>query len=62
MVSDIGRTCLRDNGYKSRCEKFGLMRLVDLLWLWNFSNEGITLLRMEYHNNVWKKMYGRRSM
>ena len=36
------------------------MGLVDLLWLWNFSNEGITLLRMEYHKNVWKKMYGRR--
>ena len=28
MVSDIGRAC--------RCEKFGLMELVDLLWLQNF--------------------------
>ena len=64
MVSDIGRACHRDIGYKSRwctrfshlCEKFGLMELVDLLWLLYFSNERMTLLEMEYDRNVWKKI------
>ena len=36
------------------CDKFGLMELVALLWLGNFSNEGIALLEMEYDSNVWK--------
>ena len=47
LISDIGRACLREIGYKSRwwarynhmCEKFGLKKLVDLLWLRNISKE-----------------------
>ena len=46
--------------YKSRlcaichhvCEKFGLWELVNLLWLRNFTNEGMTMLGMEYGRNV----------
>ena len=41
MVSHIGRACLMEIGYKSRCwarcncvcEKFGLWGMVNLLWL-----------------------------
>ena len=59
MVSDIGRASLREIGYKCRwcagfnhpCEKFGLMEPLYLLWLRNFSNEGMTLLKMEHDRN-----------
>ena len=62
MVSDIGRACMREIVYKSRwcarwshlCEKFGLIELVHLLWLRNFSNEG--MLEMEYDRNVWMQI------
>ena len=41
MVYDIGRVCMMEIGYKSRwcagfnhvCEKFGLWKLVKLIWL-----------------------------
>ena len=72
MVSDIGRTYLREIGYKSRCwarcnHLFGLRELVDLLWLQNISKEGMAMFGMEYDRDVWKKInverikeYGRR--
>ena len=75
MVSDIGRACLMEVGYKSRwwarcnnvCEKFGLCELVNLLWLRNINKEGIAMLGMICDKNVWKKTlvariqeYGRR--
>ena len=51
MVSDIGRACLSEIGYKSRwwarcnnlAEKFGLRELVDVLWLRNISKEGMAM-------------------
>ena len=67
MVSDIGRTCLMDIGYKSRwwarcicidvCEKFGLWEMVNLLWLRNISKEGMAMLGIKYDRNVWKKTF-----
>ena len=53
MVSDFGRAGLGKIGYKSGwcagcshlCEKFCLMELVDLVWLRNFSNEGMECLK-----------------
>ena len=47
LVSDIGRACLMEVGYKYRwwaiynhvCEKFGLWELVNLLWLRNINKE-----------------------
>ena len=62
MLSHFGRACFREFGYKSTCyarcshlcEKFGLMKLVDLLWLRNFSHEGITCFAIEYDRNIWK--------
>ena len=64
MVSDIGRACLREIGYKSRwwercnhmCEKLGLRELVDLLWLRNITKERMAMFGMEYDRNVWKKI------
>ena len=62
-------------GYKSRwrttcthlCKKFGLLELVNLLWLRNISKEEMAILGMEYDSNVWNKIivdrikeYGRR--
>ena len=41
----------------SICRKgFGLMELVDLSWLRNCSNKGMSLLEIEYDNNVWTKI------
>ena len=75
LVSDIGRACLMEVGYKSRwwarcnhvCDKFGLWELVNLLWLRNINKEGMAMLGMKYDRNVWKKTlvariqeYGRR--
>ena len=49
------------------CEKFGLMELVNVLWLPNSSKEGMAMFVMEYDRDVWKKIhverikeYGRR--
>ena len=47
LVSDIGRACLMEVGYKSRwcarcnhvCNKFGLWELVNLLWLKDINKE-----------------------
>ena len=65
LVSDIGRTCLIEVGYKSRwarcnhvCDKFGLWELVNLLWLRNINREGMAMLGMKYDRNVWKKTCG----
>ena len=63
LVSDIGRACLMEVGYKSRwwgrcnhvCDKFGLWELVNLLWLKNINKEGMSMLGMKYDRNVWKK-------
>ena len=62
LVSDIGRACLMEVGYKSRwwarcnhvCDKFGLWELVNLLWLKNINKEGRAMLGMKYDRNVWK--------
>ena len=63
LVSDIGRACLMEVGYKSRwwarcnhvCDKFGLWELVNLLWLKNINKEGMAMLGIKYDRNVWKK-------
>ena len=63
LVSDIGRACLMEVGYKSRwwarcnhvCNKFGLWELVNLLWLKNINKEGMAMLGMKYDRSVWKK-------
>ena len=63
LVSDIGRACLMEVGYKSRwwtrcnhvCNKFGLWELVNLLWLNNINKEGMAMLGMKYDRSVWKK-------
>ena len=59
------KKCMRKIIYKSRwcarCshlgEKFGLMELVDLLWLRNFSNQGMTSHEMEYDRIEWKTIH-----
>ena len=66
LVSDMGRACLMEVGYKSRwggggarcnhvCDIFGLWELVNLLWLRNINKEGMAMLGMKYDRNVWKK-------
>ena len=65
LVSDIGRACLMEVGYKSICwarcnhvcDKFGLWELVNLLWLININKEGMAMLGMKYDRNVWKKTF-----
>ena len=65
LVSDIGRACPMEIGFKYRwwarynhvCEKFGLWELVNLLWFRNISKEGMAMLGMEYDRNVWKKTF-----
>ena len=65
MISDIGRACLMEIGYKSRwwarckhvCEKFSLWEQVNLQWLRNISMKGMTMLGMEYDINVWKNTF-----
>ena len=65
LVSDIGRTCMMEVGYKSRwwarcnhvCDKFGLWKLGNLLWLRNMNKEGMAMLGMKYDRNVWKKTF-----
>ena len=64
-VSDIGRSCMMEGGYKSRwwarcnhvCEKFGLRELVNLLWFRNINNEGIAMLGIKSDRNMWKKTF-----
>ena len=58
LVSDIGRACLMEVGYKSRwwtrcnhvCDRFGMWELVNLLLLRIIKKGG-----MAYDRNVWKK-------
>ena len=65
LVSDIGRACLMEVGYKSRwwarcihvCDKFGLWELANLLWLRNISKEGMVMLGIKYDRNMWKKTF-----
>ena len=65
LVSDIGRACLMEVGYKSRwwarcnhvCEKLGRLELVNLLWLRNINKEGMAMLGIKYDRNVWKKTF-----
>ena len=65
LVSDIGRGCLMEVGYKSRwwarcnhgCDKFGLWELVNLLWLRNINKEGMAMLGMKYDKNVRKNYF-----
>ena len=60
LVSDIGRECLMEVGYKSRwwarsnhvCDKFGLWELVNLLWLRDINKEGMAMLGKKYGRNV----------
>ena len=56
LVSDIRRACLVEVVYKFRwggarynnvCDKFGLLELVNLLWLRNINKEGMTMLGMK---------------
>ena len=69
LVSDIGRACLMEVGYKSRwwarcnhvCDKFGLWELVNLLWLKNINKEGMarcstimSAVDFELGGGVWK--------
>ena len=52
LVSDIGRACLMEVGYKSRwwvrnnhvCDMFGMWEMVNLLWLKNINREGMAML------------------
>ena len=52
-------------GYKSKwwarcnhvCEKFGLWKLVNLLWLRNINKEGMALLGMKYDRKVWQNTF-----
>ena len=65
LVSDHGRACLMEVGYKSRwwarcnhvCDKFGLWEMVNLLWLWSINKEGMAMLGMKYDRNVWKMTF-----
>ena len=65
LVSNIGRACLMEVGYKSRlwarcnnvCDKFGLWELVYLLWLRNINKEDMAMLGMKNDRNVWKKTF-----
>ena len=65
LVSDIGRACLMEVGYRSRwwarcnhvCDKFGLWELVNLLWLRHINKEGMAMLGLKYYRNVWKKTF-----
>ena len=60
LVSDIGRACLIEVGYKSSwwtrcnhvCDKFGLWKLVNLLWLRSINKEGMAMLGMELQKCV----------
>ena len=65
LVSDIGRACLMEVGYKSRwwtrchhvCDKFGRWELVNYLWLRNINKEGMAMLGMKYDRNVCYKTF-----
>ena len=63
LMSEIGRACLVEIGCKSRwwarcrhiCSKFGLIELVNLIWLRDASVNGTVNLRMNVEEEVWKK-------
>ena len=65
LLSDIGRACMMEVGYKSRwwtrcnhvCEKFGLWKLLILLWLRHINKERMVMFEMKYDKNVWKKTF-----
>ena len=68
LISDIGRACLMEVGYKSRwwarcnhvCEKFGMWELVNLIWHRN-NKKGMAMLAMKYDRNVVKKTFVERT-
>ena len=63
LLSEIGRACLVEIGCKSRwwarcrhiCSKFGLIELVNLIWLRDASVNGKVNLRINVEEKVWKK-------
>ena len=63
LTSEIGRACLVEIGCKSRwwgrcmhiCSKFGLIELVNLIWLRDASVNGIVNIRMTVEEEIWKK-------
>ena len=63
VESDIGKMSEGDRiQYKwwtrcnHLCEKFGLRHPLNLIWLRNFSKEGMSMQGMEYDRNVWNKV------
>ena len=62
LVSEIGRACLIKIGCKSRwwsrcrhiCSKFGLIELVNLIWLRDMSLNGMVKLEMNVNGKFWK--------
>ena len=59
LVSEIGRACFIEIGCKSRCRhicsKFGLIELVNLIWLTEVSLNGMVKLEMNVNGEFWKK-------
>ena len=63
LVSQIGRACLIEIGCKSRwwsrcrqiCSKFGLIELVNLIWLKKVSLNGMAKLGMNVNGEFYKK-------
>ena len=63
LVSEIGRACLIEMGWKSRwwawyrhiCSKFGLLELVNLIWLREVGVNGMVNLGMNVDGEGWKK-------
>ena len=63
LVSEIGRECLIVLGCKSRwwsrcrhiCSKYGLIELVNLIWLREVSLNGMVKLGMNVKGEFWKK-------
>ena len=62
-MSEIGRACLIEIGCKSRwwsrcrhiCCKFGLIDLVDLIWLREVRLNRMVKLEMNVNGELWKK-------
>ena len=70
LVSDIGRVCLMEVGYKSRwwarcnhvCDKFGRCELVNLLlWLRNINKEGMAMLGVNMTEMCGRRLLCRQS-
>ena len=63
LMSEIGRTWLIETGYISRwwircrhiCTKFGILELVNLIFLRDVSVNGMVSLCMIMDRKVWKK-------